>query len=313
MNRQLRIGLALGSGSARGWAHIGVITALRDIGVEPHVISGCSIGALVGGAYASGHFADLEKWVTALTWKEIVGFLDMSVMRGGVIRGEKLLSFARQYMQEKPIEALDIPFAAVATDLENGREVWLREGSLLEAVRASISLPGLFTPVQREGRWLVDGGLVDPVPVSLCRALGADVVIAVNLNGDLLLKHEKRQSTIKETNKSLPSTDSLWERVSDTWKSELSERKNMLLKQWLSKRTDAPGMFEVMYGSLNIMQDRITRSRLAGDPADVILEPRLGHIGLMDYDKAEDAIAEGRSSVQRFETQIKQLLGCCGE
>ncbi len=309
MNSQLKIGLALGSGSARGWAHIGVITALRDIGIEPHVISGCSIGALVGGAYAGGHFADLEKWVTALTWKEIVGFLDMSVMRGGVIRGEKLLSFAREYMQEKPIETLDIPFAAVATDLESGREVWLREGSLLEAVRASISLPGLFTPVQREGRWLVDGGLVDPVPVSLCRALGADVVIAVNLNGDLLLKHEKRQGSTKETNKSLRTNDSLWERVSDTWKNELSERKNTLLKQWLSKRTDAPGMFEVMYGSLNIMQDRITRSRLAGDPADVILEPRLGHIGLMDYDKAEDAIAEGRVSVERLKPQLLELVG----
>jgi len=307
-NQHLKIGLALGSGSARGWAHIGVISALRDIGIEPHVISGCSIGALVGGAYASGHFTDLEKWVSALTWKEIVGFLDMSVMRGGVIRGEKLLSFARQYMQEKPIEALDIPFAAVATDLESGREVWLREGSLLEAVRASISLPGLFTPVQREGRWLVDGGLVDPVPVSLCRALGADVVVAVNLNGDLLVKYEKRQGTTKGKDKNLSVNDSLWERVSDTWKSELSERKNMLLKQWLSKRTDAPGMFEVMYGSLNIMQDRITRSRLAGDPADVILEPRLGHIGLMDYDKAEDAIAEGRASVERLEPQLLALL-----
>lgn len=304
MSQQLKIGLALGSGSARGWAHIGVIRELEDMDIQPDVISGCSIGALVGGAYASGHFTDLEKWVGALTWKEIVGFLDMSMMRGGVIRGEKLLDFARLYMQEKPIEDLDIPFATVATDLENGREVWLREGSLLEAVRASISLPGLFTPVKREGRWLVDGGLVDPVPVSLCRALGADVVIAVNLNGDLLVKHEKRQNKPKAVSESVKTNDSLWERVSDTWKSELSERKNILLKQWLDKRTDAPGMFEVMYGSLNIMQDRITRSRLAGDPADVILEPRLGHIGLMDYDKAEDAIAEGRASVKRLRPQL---------
>ncbi|MDQ6978380.1 MAG: patatin-like phospholipase family protein, partial [Ghiorsea sp.] len=197
------------------------------------------------------------------------------------------------------------------TDLESGREVWLREGSLLEAVRASISLPGLFTPVQREGRWLVDGGLVDPVPVSLCRALGADVVIAVNLNGDLLVKHEKPKKESKAEREGVrtnDASDSLWERVSDTWKSQLGERKNMLLKQWLSKRTDGPGMFEVMYGSLNIMQDRITRSRLAGDPADVILEPRLGHIGLMDYDKAEDAIAEGRASVERLKPQLLALL-----
>ncbi|MDQ7057932.1 MAG: patatin-like phospholipase RssA [Ghiorsea sp.] len=311
MGQHLKIGLALGSGSARGWAHIGVLRELEKMGIKPDVISGCSIGALVGGAYASGHFDELEKWVSGLTWKEIVGFLDMSVMRGGVIRGEKLLDFARLYMQEKPIQALDMPFAAVATDLESGREVWLREGSLLEAVRASISLPGLFTPVQREGRWLVDGGLVDPVPVSLCRALGADVVIAVNLNGDLLVKHEKPKKESKAEREGVrtnDASDSLWERVSDTWKSQLGERKNMLLKQWLSKRTDAPGMFEVMYGSLNIMQDRITRSRLAGDPADVILEPRLGHIGLMDYDKAEDAIAEGRASVERLKPQLLALL-----
>ena len=147
------------------------------------------------------------------------------------------------------------------------------------------------------------------MPVSLCRALGADVVIAVNLNGDLLLKHEKRKDSTKETNKKMRINDSLWERVSDTWKNELSERKNTLLKQWLSKRTGAPGMFEVMYGSLNIMQDRITRSRLAGDPADVILEPRLGHIGLMDYDKAEDAIAEGKASVERLKPQLLELVG----
>ena len=311
MRHHLKVGLALGSGSARGWAHIGVLRELEKMGIQPDVISGCSIGALVGGAYASGHFDELEKWVTGLTWKEIVGFLDMSVIRGGVIRGEKLLDFSRRHMQEKPIQALNMPFAAVATDLESGREVWLREGSLLEAVRASISLPGLFTPVQREGRWLVDGGLVDPVPVSLCRALGADVVIAVNLNGALLVKHEKAQNKPKAASgrvRTNDAKDSLWERVSDTWKSELSERKNMLLKQWLGKRTDAPGMFEVMYGSLNIMQDRITRSRLAGDPADVIVEPKLGHIGLMDYDKAEDAIAEGRASVQRLKPQILELM-----
>ena len=301
---RLRIGIALGSGSARGWAHIGVLRELEAMGIKPDVISGCSIGALVGGAYASGHFSDLEKWVHSLTWKEIVGFLDMSVMRGGVIRGEKLLDFARQYMQEQPIEHLDIPFAAVATDLENGREVWLKEGSLLEAVRASISLPGLFTPVKYQGRWLVDGGLVDPVPVSLCRALGADVVIAVNLNGDLVGKRNKDKQSVP----TLAKKGALWDRVSEQWKGKLSTRKNKMLQQLLGENVDAPSMFEVMYGSLNIMQDRITRSRLAGDPADVTLEPHLGHIGLMDYDKAEDAVAQGRACVQNMKAQLQDLL-----
>ncbi len=297
-----RIGLALGSGSARGWAHIGIIRELEAMGIKANVISGCSIGALVGGAYASGHFDALQTWVEKLTWKDIVSFLDMSVMRGGAIRGEKLLDFARQHMQENNIEDLPMPFATVATDLEHGREVWLKEGSLLEAVRASISLPGLFTPVKRGDRWLVDGGLVDPVPVSLCRAMGADIVIAVNLNADLVGQRDKKKPAVKA------SKNTLWDRVPEAWKSELSQRKHALMQQLLGEQAEAPSMFEVMYGSLNIMQDRITRSRLAGDPADIILEPRLAHIGLMDYDKSEGAIAEGRRSVQRLESQIKALI-----
>ena len=297
-----RIGLALGSGSARGWAHIGIIRELEAMGIKADVISGCSIGALVGGAYASGHFDALQTWVEKLTWKDIVSFLDMSVMRGGAIRGEKLLDFARQHMQENNIEDLPMPFAAVATDLEHGREVWLKEGSLLEAVRASISLPGLFTPVKRGDRWLVDGGLVDPVPVSLCRAMGADIVIAVNLNADLVGQRDKKKPAVKA------SKNTLWDRVPEAWKSELSQRKHVLMQQLLGEQAEAPSMFEVMYGSLNIMQDRITRSRLAGDPADIILEPRLAHIGLMDYDKSEDAIAEGRRSVQRLESQLQALI-----
>ncbi len=304
LQTDLKIGVALGSGSARGWAHIGVLRALESIGIKPDVISGCSIGALVGGAYASGHFNNLEHWVNHLSWKDIVGFLDMSVVGGGVIRGEKLIGFAREHMQEQHIQDLSLPFAAVATDLESGREVWLKEGSLLEAVRASISLPGLFTPVLHQGRWLVDGGLVDPVPVSLCRALGADVVIAVNLNTDLLVKRDKSVSQ----GASSDTSNSLWSRVPESWKKHLSTRKNNLLQQLLGENMGAPSMFEVMYGSLNIMQDRITRSRLAGDPADIILEPHLGHIGLMEYDKAEDAIAEGRMSVRRVQAQILDLM-----
>ncbi len=300
MSQTLRVGLALGSGSARGWAHIGVIRELESMGIQPHVVSGCSIGALVGAAYASGHFDKLEGWVRGLSWKEIVSFLDMSVLRGGVIRGDKLIDFAREHIKTQNIQDLPVPFAAVATDLESGREVWLKEGSLLDAVRASISLPGLFTPVLRDGRWLVDGGLVDPVPVSLCRALGADIVIAVNLNGDLLARRE-----VEAEPKGEPSL--LWERIPKQWKNKLNATKQDVLQQLLGKKRETPGMFDVMYGSLNIMQDRITRSRLAGDPADVILEPRLGHIGLMEYDKAEDAIAEGAACVRRLKPQLLAL------
>ncbi len=168
-----RIGIALGGGSARGWAHIGVIRALADAGIEPDIVCGTSIGALVGAAYVGGELDPLEAWVRSLRLQTVVSFLDFS-LNGGLIKGEKLIGFFRNHFVDRDIRELARPFGAVATDLRRGREVWLCEGRVTDAVRASIALPGLFTPVQLDGRWLVDGGLVNPVPVSLCRAMGAD-------------------------------------------------------------------------------------------------------------------------------------------
>ena len=171
----MKVGLALGSGAARGWAHIGVIRALEEAGYKPDIIAGCSIGAFVGAACASGDLDMLEAWVGKLTWQDVLKLLDPS-WAGGLIKGEKLIDFFRQHFLDHDFSALAIPFACVATDLANGREVWLKEGSVAEAVRASIAMPGLFTPVERGDRLLVDGALVNPVPVSLCRSMGADVV-----------------------------------------------------------------------------------------------------------------------------------------
>jgi NTE family protein len=182
---KLRIGLALGSGAARGWAHIGVIRELERNAIVPDVVCGTSIGSLIGAAMASGELERLEKWVRSLKWQKVISYFDLT-MSGGLIKGEKLFAFFRENFRDRDIEDLDTPFGAIATELASGREIWLREGSLFEAVRASISLPGLFTPVERDDQLLVDGGLVNPIPVSMCRALGADVVIAVDLNADLL-------------------------------------------------------------------------------------------------------------------------------
>lgn len=185
-----RIGLALGGGSARGWAHIGVIRVLAEAGIEPDLVCGTSIGALVGAAYVAGELDPLEKWVRSLRLQTVVSFLDVS-LNGGLIKGDKLITFFRNHFVDRDIGELARPFGAVATDLRRGREVWLREGRVSDAVRASIALPGLFTPTERDGSWLVDGGLVNPVPVSLCRAMGADLVIAVDLNTGLLGRHIK--------------------------------------------------------------------------------------------------------------------------
>jgi NTE family protein len=212
-------------------------------------------------------------------------------------------------LSETSIESLSRRFGCVATELNTGREVWFREGSLIEAVRASISLPGLFTPVRLKGRWLVDGGLTNPVPVSLCRVLGAEVVIAVNLNGDIVGKHFRKQ-VAKAKQGSLDKTNQIFlERISAQLRNSLQDRKEALLSQLFGKNRQMPGLFEVLAGSINIMQDRITRSRMAGDPPEVQLLPRLAQLGLLEFDEADRAIAEGEACVERMRPVLEQILG----
>ncbi len=307
----MKIGLALGSGSARGWAHVGVIEALAERGIEPQVVAGTSIGALVGAAHVSGNLQRLHEWLLTLTRMDVISLMDPSWLGGGLIEGEKLFDFFRDYMRDGRIEDLDIPFGAVATELENGREVWLREGLLSEAVRASIALPGLFTPAKKDGKWYIDGGLVNPVPVSLCRAMGADVVIAVNLNGDILGRHLRHNGRDREDDRSegrLPEAlieNELWQKYSSRLRELLGRDR---LPDWLDFRREGPGLFEVMATAINIMQDRITRSRMAGDPPELLIAPRLSHIQLMEFERAGEAIEEGRRAVARMEDAIDLLL-----
>ena len=303
-----RIGIALGSGSARGWAHIGVIQALAKLGIQPYIVAGSSIGSLVGAAYASNRLDDMEKMVTNLSWKDIVSYLDMSFMAGGLIQGDKLLHFFKNHLEEIDIEALPRRFAAVATELNTGREIWFQNGNLLDAVRASVALPGLFTPFKYNDQWLVDGGIVDPVPVSLCRAMGAEIVIAVSLNGDIVGKHGRNHnhSVSKELVKD--NEAALWSRISTQLEKTLYEKKTLLLSRLFGDSLKSPGLIEVLAGSINIMQDRITRSRMAGDPPDVIISPRLSHLGLMEFDRGEEAIEEGRACVNRMSSALEHIL-----
>lgn len=289
-----KIGLALGSGSARGWSHIGVIRALAAAGIQPDLIAGSSIGAFVGAAYANGDLDTLENWVRGLEWKNVLGLLDLS-LNGGLIKGEKLMSFFAAHFVDHDFSALDLPLACVATDLANGREVWLREGSVAAAVRASIAVPGLFTPVERDGRLLVDGGLVNPVPVSLCRAMGADIVIAVDLGSDLV-----GQALRRPVDDDSP-TDG-----------EIADEGETVFARWRRKRRrrgdSLPSLLGVLSTSIHIMETRISRSRLAGEPADVLLTPRLGPMALMDYHRGPEAIAEGRAAVVRMLPAIQHAL-----
>ncbi len=307
VGRKPRIAIALGSGSARGWAHIGVIQGLKAMGIEPDIVAGSSVGALVGAAYATDQIDRLEDWTRKLNWKGILKYLDPSLLGGGFIEGEKLSGLVAEYVKDLDFEALPRRLGVVATELETGREIWFREGSVMEAVRASISLPGLFTPMLHEGRWLVDGGLANPVPVSLCRAMGADLVIAVNLNGDLLGRHFRRADREPE-DEGTEERGLFWERIAEQVKSSLNTRKDLIFSRLFGEGKDTPGLYEVLASSINIMQDRITRSRMAGDPPDIILTPRLAHLGLMEFDRASMAIEEGHASVQRMRSALEEMM-----
>ena len=292
------VGLALGGGAARGWSHIGVILALREAGIDPAVVAGTSIGSLVGAAYVAGRLDDLKTWVESLTWQNVVGLLDVT-MNGGLIKGEKLLNFFRGHFEDIDIENLPKPFGAVATDLASGREVWLRTGSVIEAVRASIALPGLFTPVEREGVILVDGGLVNPVPVSLCRAMGADIVIAVDLNSDLVGRRLRGRAGPEASVKTGSGPDTMLGRLQagiGAWRGSILSGSGM------------PSVIDVIISSINIMQVHIARSRLAGEPADVMVTPRLAQMALMDFHRAAPAIEEGREAAKAALPQIERLL-----
>jgi len=293
-----RLGLALGSGSARGWAHIGVIRELAAAGYVPDIVAGCSIGAFVGAAYADGDLDQLEQWVTGLAWTEVLSLIDVS-FSGGLIKGEKLFQFFQRHFVDKDFSSLGTPFACVATDLATGREIWLREGSVASAVRASSALPGVFAPVVRDDRLLIDGGLVNPVPVSLCRAMGADIVIAVDLGSDRIGGSAQHKPV------AAAKAVSVADEQEPGWATSL---RNIFSRPRLGNGDLVPSMAGVLSTSIHIMQMRIARSRLAGEPADVLLAPSLGHLALMDYHRGSEAIEEGRAAVVRMLPFIEHAL-----
>lgn len=282
---RIRIGLALGSGVARGWAHLGVLKAIDRLGLVPDVVAGSSIGSVVGGFYLSGQADALEKWARGLTTLKMLRYLQLP-LSGGMISGSRLFGEAERFLGDLTIEDLKIPFVAVATDLWTGHEIWLREGKVVEAMRASLSLPGVFKPMRIRGHWLVDGALVNPVPVSVCRALGAQMIIAVNLNADIMGKAHEGVVALDKNGE--PANDPT---------SSVRHFGN-----------GAPSTFNVMVTSLNIIQDRIARSRLAGEPPDVTIKPRVGHIGLLEFDRADELIRAGEQAAERAMPEIQDAI-----
>jgi NTE family protein len=338
-----RIGLALGSGASKGWAHVGVIRALEARGIEPEIVCGSSMGALVGAAYAAGRLDEFEAWTADLEWNRVVSYLDLST-RGGLLKPRRFFEFFEPDFTDAMIEDLPKPFAAVGTDLATGQEVWMRDGRLLDALRATIALPGLVTPARWRSRWLVDGGLVNPVPISLARALGADYVIAVDLNTTLLGRRltnnfdgegDGRKSRAKAGSASAEeaepdadeskgqaaavlsavekklreATDETAEKAAEDSGFALAERLNAAFRELASGVLDRfttdeppesrlPSLYDVLANSINIMQVRIGRSRMAGDPPELLVTPRLGDFGLLDFERSAEAIEEGTRALE---------------
>lgn len=302
-----RIGLALGSGSARGWAHIGVIDSLIEAGIEPDIVCGTSMGALVGAAYVAGRLSELRQWAETATWRKIARLTDVRLSGGGLISGRQVVAFLQDLGIKEPIESYAARYAAVATDLATGREVWLQSGPIHEAVRASIALPGIFSPTRMGERWLLDGGLSNPIPVSVCRALGADVIIAVNLNGDLLGRRFTEPEPPADTVPSRVSGEVV-RRLLGRLPAPFHRKAETATASAPPEDTPAPGYFDVLTTSINIMQDHITRTRLAGEPPHVMLVPRLRSIGLMEFNRAPEAIAEGRACVEQALPTLRRYL-----
>ena len=287
------IGLALGGGAARGFAHIGVMRTPAAHGIVPDVIVGTSIGAVVGGCYAARQLDGLEEWARSLNVRSVLSYLDISLSGSGLIRGGHLAAKLETALTGSRIDDLPIRFAAIATEFNTGHEIWLTRGRLAEALRASYALPGIFPPVLIGGRWLVDGALVNPVPVSAARALGARLVIAVNLNGDLF-----GRGTIIASHGSDESDDAAHAHSKPHGLRGMFSGERSLRRQFLGRR-GRPGIPTVMIEAFNVMQDRITRARLAGDPADVLISPRLGAVGWFDFHRAAEAITIGTEAAEK--------------
>tara|TARA_R110002110_G_scaffold21160_2_gene84308 strand:- start:4900 stop:5988 length:1089 start_codon:yes stop_codon:yes gene_type:complete len=349
-----KIGIALGAGVARGWTHIGVLKALTRAGIEPDIVAGTSIGALVGGCHVAQKLEPLEAFARSLTRRRMLSLLDLRFRSSGLIGDAKLAELMREQLSDLRIEDLGRQFVGVATELTTGHELWLHQGNLIQAIRASYALPGVFAPVAVDGRWLIDGALVNPVPVSVARALGARVVIAVNLNNDpfdpaarrraremaspgyinatppplpessLIREIEERieeesekmveadlaQATEEAAGETESNGDAVTGRIKKTLKGlrRKTTPEHELMRRVIGGRQREPGIASVMLASLNIVQDRLSRMRMAGDPPDIMIAPSVSHLSLLDFDHADEFIRIGEEAAEEAIPQIIETI-----
>ena len=303
------IGLALGGGAARGLAHIGIVRTLIAHGIVPNVVVGTSIGAVVGGAYATGQLDTLEEWARKLQPRNLLGYLDIRLNGSGLIGGDKLAAQLEAAIGPILIEDLPMKFATVATEVRTGHEIWLTHGRMVDAMRASYALPGIFSPVLVGDRWLVDGALVNPVPVSAARAFGAEIVIAANLSSDIFAHSTTIYShgPVAEVTVAVAPETMIEAAAPKRGFGRLFSAERTMKREFFGS-AGRPGISSVMVDAFNIMQDRITRARLAGDPPDLLISPRVGEIGWFDFHRADDLIAHGTRAAERAIDSIQEAI-----
>lgn len=296
------IGLALGGGMARGFAHIGVLRCLDRHGIKPSIVAGTSIGAVVGACYLSGKLKEFEEWALSLNRLKILSYLDIRVRSAGLIGGSRLNNLLTEHFKDVQMEDLDVPFITIAADLLTGHEVWIRKGPLMEAMQASFALPGVFPPVKRNHRFLVDGALVNPVPVAACQAMGARMTIGVDLHADIIGKAAKPGQAYQ----TVAGFDLFNDK--DVPPEEQQKINSSLTRRLFRREQNSPSLFGVMVSALGIMQDRMTRSRLAADPPDIHIKPQIGHIGLLEFEKGRELIAEGDAACEKAVPTIREAM-----
>ncbi len=302
-NGQPGLGIALGGGMARGFSHIGVLKALNRHNIFPTIIAGTSIGSVVGGCYLAGKMDDLEEWALSLNRFKIFTYLDFRVRSAGLVGGKRLRETLNQHFEGMSFDDLPHSFVCIATDLATGHEVWLKKGDLLNAMVASFSLPGIFPPVQIDDRNLVDGALVNPCPISPCQAMGSRMTIAVDLNTDLIGKASKPGANYQTiTGFDVFNKEDVPEEEQKRFKA------SSLSRRLFRREKNDPSLFGVMVSGLGILQDRLTRSRLAGEPPDIHIKPPIGHIGLLEFEKAKELIEYGEEATEKLIPDIKAAM-----
>jgi NTE family protein len=305
--KKKKVGLVLGSGSARGWAHIGAIEAIEEAEIPIHCIAGASIGSFVGAVYATGNLQSLKDFALQMDWKKVMSYFDVVFPKSGFMDGKKVHELFSIHTDAKTFDDFKIPISMIATNLRTGKKVIINSGNIIEGIRASVSVPGIFIPVKRGNDWLVDGGLVDPIPVSVVKEMGADFVIAVDLNSDIVSPEQKKLRKVEKNPIPLKQRHEIIQRISNQYNNAEKAVKSQMNKMFSSSEK-TPNIIDVMGTSIGIMQTQISRINLAMDPPDILIQPRLGDLSMFDFDQAERSIKEGYDQTKIQLENMKALF-----